>query len=145
MEVGDLPEVLDIERATFRFPWTKGMFLHELRIPFSRSYVARLQDPRKLAGYMCWWVVGDEADILNIAVEPSCRRLGIGSALVHHIIDDVRQRAASCVHLELECGNAAAQGLYESFGFIETGKRRNYYAPGVDALTMTLRLESKTV
>jgi [ribosomal protein S18]-alanine N-acetyltransferase len=141
MSVEDVPEVLEIEHSTFRFPWTKGMFLHELKIPFSRSCVVRLGDgSRKLAGYVCWWVVGDEAEILNIAVDPSCRRLGIARALLAHVESDARARGATAVHLEVERDNTAARRLYESLGFCESGLRRNYYASGVDALTMSRRL-----
>jgi ribosomal-protein-alanine acetyltransferase len=144
LSVEDLPEVLEIERSAFRFPWTKGMFLHELKVPFSRSRVVRLSDhSRKLGGYVCWWVVGDEAEILNIAVAPSCRRLGIARTLVEHVSSDARARAATALHLEVERDNTAARKLYESLGFVESGLRRNYYAPGVDALTMTRRLENE--
>ena len=143
MSVEDVPEVLDIERSVFPFPWTKGMFLHELKVPFSRSCVVRLCDgSRKLAGYVCWWVVGDEAEILNIAVDPSCRRLGIARTLVEHVSSDARARAATALHLEVERDNTAARRLYESLGFLESGLRRNYYAPGVDALIMTRPLGS---
>jgi ribosomal-protein-alanine acetyltransferase len=142
MVAGDLAEVLAIEHSAFGFPWTKGMFLHELKIPFSRSCIARLAAPsRKLAGYVCWWVVGDEAEILNLAVDPSCRRLGVARVLIARVVEDVRARAATRIHLEVEPDNAAARALYRSFGFSDGRVRRNYYAPGVDALTMILHLK----
>jgi len=141
----DVPEVLGIERSVFRYPWTKGMFLHELKIPFSRSCVVRLCDgSHKLAGYVCWWGVGDEAEILNLAVDPTCRRLGIARALLDRVKSDARARGATAVHLEVERDNTAARRLYESLGFSESGLRRNYYAPGVDALTMTRRLDAES-
>jgi len=143
MTAADLPEVLEIERAVFPQPWTKGMFVHELRVPFSRSRVARLPGAaHTLAGYVCWWVVGDEAEILNIAVNPGCRRIGVGRVLVRLVLDDVVERGASRVSLEVEPDNVSARKLYESFGFSAAGRRRNYYARGVDALIMALEIEA---
>ena len=144
MTADDLPEVMEIERIAFPVqPWTNGLFLHELKIPFSRVHVLRAGNgSRKIAGYVCWWVVGEEAQILNLAVHPDYRRHGVGRTLVGVVVADAALRAATTVTLEVRSENAAARALYASLGFLEVGCRRNYYGLGEDALIMTCRLAS---
>jgi ribosomal-protein-alanine N-acetyltransferase len=142
MAPADLPEVMEIERLVFASPWTPGLFLHELKIPFSRLRLARESNGRRvLCGYVCWWVVGDEAHILNLAVRPDRRRSGIGREMVRLVLADARAANAGSVSLEVGRSNEAAQALYRSLGFHEAGLRRNYYARGEDALVMICRLD----
>lgn len=133
----DVPAVMVIERRVFPSPWTAGMFLHELKLPFSRSRVARMTtEERPIVGYVCWWVLGDEAEILNVAVDPDQRRHGIGRALVDLVFDDTRAHGVSTLSLEVQQGNAAAIALYSSFGFRALRVRKHYYGRGEDAIVM---------
>ena len=138
LTVADLDEVLDIERRSFPEPWSRGMFLHELKLPLSRSIVARADDPpHDLLGYICWWLVGDEIQILNVAVHPERRRHGIGRALVELVFAEVEAQHVSTITLEVRRESTAAIALYRSFGFTESGMRRHYYGRGADAVLMT--------
>jgi ribosomal-protein-alanine N-acetyltransferase len=138
MTVTDLDEVLDIERRSFPEPWSRGMFLHELKLPFSKSIVARAADaPHELLGYICWWLIGDELQILNVAAHPERRQRGIGRALVELVLHEAQTRRAGTITLEVRRGDTAATALYRSFGFAESGVRRNYYRHGEDAILMT--------
>jgi [ribosomal protein S18]-alanine N-acetyltransferase len=141
MVAADLPHVLEIERLVFPNPWTPGLFLHELKLAFSRLVLARTNNgARRVLGYVCWWVVGDEVHILNLAVHPDARRSGTGRALVQRVVDDAAAHAAVSVSLEVGRGNEAAAALYRSMGFTQTGVRRNYYGEGKDAIIMERRL-----
>jgi len=138
MTAADLPEVMEIERLSFSSPWSQGLFLHELKVPFSRVRVARrAHDGRKLVGYVCWWVVGPEVHLLNLAVHPDCRRGGIGRVLLQLVLDDARTHNAESVSLEVQRDNVAAQNLYRLHGFNQNGVRRHYYGRGQDAIIMT--------
>ena len=53
-----------------------------------------------------------------LAVDPSCRRLGLGRKLVTKTIDAMKDLEAEEVILETEITNVAALRLYESFGFV---------------------------
>lgn len=138
MTAADLPQVMEIERLAFaRDPWTPGLFLHELKLAFSRVELARGADPsRRLLGYACWWVIGDEVHILNLAVHPDARRAGIGRALVQRVLDDACAQQATSVSLEVRPENTAGLALYRAMGFTQIGLRRNYYARGEDAVIM---------
>lgn len=142
MVAADLPQVMEIERLSFAAdPWTPGLFLHELKLDFSRLHLARTGDrARRLLGYACWWLVGDEVHVLNLAVHPAARGSGVGRALVQRILDDAAAHAAVSVSLEVRPENAAGLALYRAMGFTEIGRRKNYYGRGEDAVIMERRL-----
>jgi ribosomal-protein-alanine N-acetyltransferase len=138
MTVADLDEVLEIERRSFPEPWSRGLLLHELKVPFSKTVLARAdEEPHRLVGYICWWLVGDEIQILNVAVDPEQRQKGVGRTLVALVMQEAATHAVRTVTLEVGRSNAAAIALYRALGFSETGVRRHYYGGGEDALIMT--------
>ena len=89
-------------------------------------------------------VIVDEAELLTIAVRPSSRRTGQGRALLLAFIETARSRGASMAFLEVAADNVPAISLYKSAGFIESGRRKNYYKhPNgltIDALVMQIHL-----
>jgi ribosomal-protein-alanine N-acetyltransferase len=134
----DLDAVMEIERCSFPQPWSPGLFLHELKIPFSKTTLAFVpKGSGELLGYICRWLVGDEVHILNLAVRPDRRNGGIGRALVDLVVQEAHARGASVITLEVRRENLAAIALYASFGFTERGVRRNYYGRGHDAIIMS--------
>ena len=134
----DLPEVMEIERRSFPQPWTPGLFLHELKVPFSRTTLLRAcNGTRATLGYICRWLVGDEVHVLNIAVHPEYRGQGLGRRLVESVIAEADQAGARLVTLEVRRENAEARGLYRKLGFVDAGVRRNYYGRGEDAIIMS--------
>jgi ribosomal-protein-alanine N-acetyltransferase len=138
MRIEDLDAVMEIERCSFREPWSAGLFLHELRIPFSKTVLARTQNGSgHVLGYICRWRVGDEVHILNLAVLPQERKNGVGRALVELVLREADEHNARLITLEVRRENAAALALYRGLGFLEQGVRRNYYGHGVDALVMS--------
>jgi ribosomal-protein-alanine N-acetyltransferase len=140
MRSDDLDAVMEIERRSFPEPWTPGLFLHELKVPFSKTILAR--HGGEIVGYICRWLVGDEVHILNVAVRPEARHGGTGRALVSLVMREAEQSGAGVVTLEVRRENQAAIALYRSFGFTERGVRRNYYARGQDALVMSCDLRT---
>lgn len=140
MRVEDLDEVLQIERASFSMPWSRGAFTYEIeRNRVARCWVTREDD--RVAGYLCLWEVADELHITNVAVHPAYRRRGIGRAMLAAVMEDAVRRSLSLVGLEVRPTNAEARALYESFGFRVVGRRRGYYYDtGEDALIMEARL-----
>ena len=138
MRTEDIDAVMEIERRSFPEPWTPGLFLHELKVPFSKTILARRGE--EIVGYICRWLVGDEVHILNVAVRPEARQSGIGRALVALVMEEAEQSGAGVVTLEVRRENDAAMTLYRAFGFTERGVRRNYYARGQDAVVMSCDL-----
>ena len=141
MIAADLDPVMAIERSSFPFPWSSRFFLEELRVECARSLVAEIDG--KIVGYVLFWLLPDEVDVHNIAVDGEFRRRGIGRVLLEQVLQAGRRRKSSQVTLEVRESNMPAQRLYESLGFRRTGIRKGYYADnGEDALVMALPLES---
>lgn len=89
--------------------------------------------------------LGDECEILTLGVIPARRRSGIGSALLAAIVAEARRRRVRTLFLEVAEDNSAARALYATNGFIQIGRRANYYrrlSGLVDALVLRLLLSS---
>lgn len=138
----DLPQILTIERLGFAHPWSLESFMRELSLPFSRTIVASMKTAsgEALAGYLCRWLVADECHVLNVAVHPELRRMGVGERLMSDAITEAKAKDAHLVTLEVRRSNLAARGLYRKLNFEERRLRHNYYGPGEDAIVMELRL-----
>ena len=65
-----------------------------------------------------------ESEILNLAVAPEARRMGMARSLLRHALEG----APSSWFLEVRESNLAAIRLYESTGFQASGKRPGYYS-----------------
>jgi [ribosomal protein S18]-alanine N-acetyltransferase len=85
-------------------------------------------------------VIGEEAEILTLAVEPRVRRRGVARALLTKALAEARSRGARSVLLEVSVSNAAARALYGHAGFVEVGRRQRYYTDGADALILRVAL-----
>jgi [ribosomal protein S18]-alanine N-acetyltransferase len=142
MKKEDIDQVLAIEQASFRMPWSRNLFLSEFRSPLvSTLMVALADDPllRKVIGYIVFWFVADEIHILNLASAPEQRRQGIARMLVLAALKRAYLKGATKAFLEVRASNAVAQQLYSSLGFAGTSVRREYYdSPVEDAVVMIL-------
>lgn len=142
MNEADLDDVLAIEERSFPKPWSRVLFESELDNPVSQSYTLKSVSggSAALAAYIVFWVVHEEAHILNIAVREDFRKKGLASRLLSHALDMlVKRPAVSYVYLEVRRSNAAGRRLYEKFGFKEAYERKDYYGDE-DAIVMVLTL-----
>lgn len=88
---------------------------------------------------IAWRGLGEEAEILDLAVHPDHRRHGYASALCKNLVQRISQSAVQKIFLEVRESNVAAVALYKKFGFQISGRRPNYYRnPAENALLMTL-------
>ena len=144
MKDADLAEVLAIERLAFASPWTRQSFLFDLHDnPFARSIVAREVAGGPVIGYGCTWHVHEELRINNIAVHPDWRGSAIGRGLLRRMLAEGRDAGCRIALLEVRPSNVAARALYESEGFVQIGRRKNYYrAEREDALVLALEMET---
>ena len=133
----DLDGVLDVERESFTNPWTREMYSWELQNrAVCHIYVVRTADCR-VAGFCAFWLVFDEIHINNLAMRPHYRGLGMGTALLTHVVSAGRDLGARRATLEVRASNEAALRLYERMRFFVAGRRRNYYSnPVEDALIL---------
>lgn len=125
LALGDLPEVLTIERAAYDYPWSEAVFKDCLRVGYDAFVAADLSG--NVVGYALLSVAVSEAHVLNLCVDPLHRRCGIASLLLEQLIHRARRLRADTVLLEVRPSNRGAIALYERAGFNETGLRRRYY------------------
>ncbi len=131
----DLPGIAAIERASFDDAWTELMFVAHLRQRTDTFVVAALDG--RVVGYCIARCVADTGEVLNIAVDPTCRRSGLGAMLLDFALSHLAACAAREVWLEVRESNIAARALYASRGFAAAGRRKKYYqSPREDALVL---------
>jgi len=96
----------------------------------------------QISGLIVFRSMADEAEILNLAVEASQRRQGIGCLLVQKAIAECKAAGARTIFLEVRESNEAARRLYARAGFKEGGRRPEYYRePTEDALVLQRTIE----
>ena len=135
MRQQDIPEIMDIEHASFSSPWSEIAFQGELRKEYAVTRVAERR--HETVGYAIANYIFNEGHILNLAVHPAYRRQGIASSLIYELLDILQQKGCSLLYLEVRVSNASARLFYEHLEFRVVGKRRGYYrSPVEDALLM---------
>jgi ribosomal-protein-alanine N-acetyltransferase len=143
MSDADVAEVIGIERASYQFPWTEGIFHDCLRV----AYLCRVaMQGQRIVGYAVMSVGAGEAHILNLCVREDSRRTGVGRSLIRHLLDAAEDAGMSEVFLEVRPSNDIAMLLYQSMGFAQIGTRRGYYqAVGgrEDAAVLRLKLADR--
>lgn len=141
MHEADVAEVVRIERASYTFPWTEGIFRDCLRV----KYICRvIEVGATVVGYGIMSVGAGEAHLLNVCVSGAYRCRGIGRRLLQHLLRLAARAGALEAFLEARPSNLPAIRLYESLGFTQIGVRRGYYqAVGgrEDAIVLKRRLQ----
>jgi ribosomal-protein-alanine N-acetyltransferase len=135
----DLPQVVGIERRAFTSPWSLAMFVLELSKPSGMCLAAETSgdaDERELVGYLICSRYDTVWHVMNVAVDPDARRMGVATSLLEGLLERI-QEPEPRLTLEVRRSNAPAIALYERLGFRAAGLRRRYYQDnGEDALIM---------
>ncbi len=143
MSIEDLERILQLEESSFPDPWTRNNFSHEVVTnEFSNACVIEVDG--ELAGYAVYWCFDIEAHLANFAIDSRYRRQNVGSILLKHVIEDIRNKNIGNIYLEVRASNVAARKLYAKHGFVEDGVRKNYYLKEKDdAVLMSLSLKEE--
>lgn len=119
--------------------WSAASF--EQALTWSGGLGLMSEAGEKVTGFLFGRQVGDEAEILNLAVMPWRRRLGEGGALLNAALEEFLRRGVSRVFLEVRESNATGIGFYGKHGFVKTGLRPKYYLDPVEgAILMEKKL-----
>ena len=135
MNESHVKAVAELEKLCFSEPWSENSVASELKNKLALWLVA--EEDGRVAGYIGSQTCGDESDVMNVAVHPDFRRRGIAEALVKDLVEQLKAIGSRCLTLEVRASNDPAIALYEKMGFLEVGRRKNYYRnPREDALIM---------
>lgn len=134
----DLAAVVRLEEMCFSIPWSntaiEEAFANELY-----RFVA-VEEKGVIVGYANFRIVADEGEIERVAVHPDSRRRGYGRKLMEAMVDYSRKKGVRDMTLDVRVNNEKAINLYESCGFSEEGRRKDYYRePTEDAIIMWRR------
>lgn len=132
MSAKHVQEIAEIEKVSFKTPWSTQMIADELKNPLAHYFV--IEKDAQVVAYMGFYRILDEAHITNIAVKPDEKRKGFGKKLLEFALNDMVENGVSKVTLEVNEHNVPAINLYESFGFKLAGRRKKYYEGVDDAL-----------
>ncbi|MFU2207711.1 ribosomal protein S18-alanine N-acetyltransferase [Solidesulfovibrio sp. C21] len=125
----------ELEGRTFPDPWDEGAFT----AAFARPAFAAFGIPagEGLVAYATFHFLGDEFEVINIAVDPAMRGRGLATALFANVLQQTDKMGMNRGYLEVRAGNVPARRLYARHGFTVAGARKRYYPDnGEDALVM---------
>ena len=125
MEECHVAQVAELEKTCFHDPWSEKSIASELNNPLSFWLVAVHGDA--VVGYVGSQTVLDASDMMNIAVDPGVRRMGVAESLVDALVSELKDRGSLSLTLEVRASNEPAKALYEKMGFSQVGLRKNYY------------------
>ena len=140
MEIGyyeltydDIAKVSEMERDFFSTPWSEASIAHYMEAGNTIFVVARCGE--ETIGYAAVMCVLDEGNLVSIGVHNDFREMGIASELLDIVYDMAHERGVTSINLEVRTSNEAAIALYEKHGFVQNGRRKDFYRdPKEDAL-----------
>lgn len=142
----DLRQILEIESRVHVVPWSEDHFRAELGKPYSHLLVLTDDETdSKVAGYIVFWTLMEEVQVLNVAVDFPFRGLGLAKRMIRAAISLGLKAGAKRALLEVRKSNQAAIQLYQGLSFSITQIRKNFYSNGEDAYQMTLFLEGDSL
>jgi ribosomal-protein-alanine N-acetyltransferase len=120
----DLSMVSDIERRSYEFPWSHGVFRDCLLAGY---HCMVLERDGRVTGYGILSIAAGEAHILNLCVDPHYRSHGFGEQLLDAILAQSRAANVREIFLEVRPSNVTALALYRKKGFHKVARRPAYY------------------
>jgi ribosomal-protein-alanine N-acetyltransferase len=142
MDIKDLDEVLFIDISSSLTPWSKKMFMEEMLNPFAYCFIIQFKENsehHQVIGYICFRMIEDESELLNICVHPHYRQLGIGKKMMQFYIEFCCKKEIKTFYLDVNFTNQPAIQLYQLFSYQSVGVRQKFYQGKFDALLMMKR------
>jgi len=136
----DIPRIIEIENEAISPPWTHGSLLNEIYnddsfcvIAVEAAEKAEEETARPdILGFAILRQVGDDAELLQIAVDRLARRGGVGNKLMEAVLDYAAEKGYLKVFLEVRCTNKAAVFLYKKHWFKSVRIRKGYYTDPIE-------------
>lgn len=140
----DLDTLVQIESKVHLVPWNRAHFEAELEKPFSHLWVLTDDETdTEIAAYLTFWILGEEAEILNIVVNLDHRGLGFAKYLLQKALNESLRKGVRRIGLDVRLSNAPAIRLYERQKFAITRIQKGFYTHPYpeDAYRMVLELD----
>ena len=133
----DYKTLIQIEKSIFKDP----ISVNELKsFEMNESHVIWKIEKIKIIGFVCFFHVRDEIEIIKICIIKSHQRKNYGSIL----INEIKKLKIKKIFLEVSIENVNAINFYLKNGFQKIGVRKGYYANDkssrIDALRFCAKL-----
>ncbi len=130
-----------LHSSSFFHGWSENDFSNYLLKPHANPIYVACDAKQKLAGFMVFGLVKEEAELLSINVAPKWRSNGVAKAILQAGLQDLATIGIFTVFLEVDEANVSAIALYQRFGFSEVGRREGYYSlkDGTRATALVMR------
>lgn len=138
--------IYEVERNAYQGnpPWYLQTFEEDLRYNPNALYLV-LETELSLIAFAGTRVEEQGVHITNIAVHEDYRFLGCASVLLTQVEKQARYLQKEKLTLEVRMSNTKAIRLYQKFGFVIEGYKKEYYKPdNEDAIDMSYTLPPKT-
>ncbi len=135
LDINYAKQLYDISNNCFTNTWSLDSIEEIFKYDYN-YYYGIIQD-YILIGYVGIMVVGDEADLINIAVLPDYRGRGLANQLMTYVMKEVIILGLQKITLEVRESNEIAIKLYSNFSFDKIDIRKGYYTnPSENAVIM---------
>ena len=118
---GDLLKLIEIDKDIFDYPASIKDFENYFKEDIVKIWKISIQ---KIIGFVIFYHVKNEIEIIQIGIIKSCQRKNYGSLLINKIkkLNDTRK-----IFLEVSVENTQAINFYLKNGFKKIGIRKAYY------------------
>ncbi len=136
--IQDLIPCMELDEISLNCLWNREQWINELS---NSSHICLgINISEDLLCFICSSLILDELSVTSIAVHPEWRRKGLAKMILKELIKESFISGARRIILEVSNRNVAANALYKSIGFINCGRRSNYYRDGSDAIIKEMQL-----
>ncbi len=139
MTLDHASQVANLEKLCFADPWSLNSITSEVENPLAHWLV--FLEGEQVVGYIGSQTVLGESDIMNVGVHPDHRKQGIARKLLSRLESDLKAQDVTVIALEVRPSNLPAVTLYTTCGYVQVGRRPNYYRnPKEDGLILKKEL-----
>lgn len=146
--ITDIPEMLALRQEVFpaETAWNAVIFAKELKNTKQKLYLLlRFNDSLAAFIGLDFYQKKRQLHITNLAVAQQFQHQGLGTSLLTVVKQLGERNDYRSISLEVRESNLIARKLYDHFGFVSTGKIKNYYQTNNEtALIMKYSLKKET-
>jgi ribosomal-protein-alanine N-acetyltransferase len=134
--------VAAMESESFTEAWSVDSLIETLQFDYNKLLIAKSTSGNlsEIVGYLLYNEIGDETELLKIAVDKRYRGQHIGRKLLEGYLEQTKGKCLKGF-LEVRSGNVIARRLYETAGYKMLNIRKSYYSnPVEDAVVYEINM-----
>ena len=124
----ELSSLVKLENANQISPWSMDMLQSSLKAGDQIWVLEKEKNSVKsIIGFIVFSNKVEECEILNLVIDITERQQGCGKWVLEQVLKYVQKHGATRAFLEVRASNKVALALYQSLGFKEISRRKDYY------------------